>query len=170
MLGDDLDAVQNADDEPPNPIAIKSIEFRDVVFHYPTKPDVPVLRGPPQLDSHAQSHAQSCAAFANARDVAGVSLSIKEKQKVALVGESGSGKSTIVQLLERFYDPIRGSIFVNGEVLPLLIRVGTHRCSLARSNSHTHRPPRRPGMHAQIHSTTRRETHVGRLHARFIRF
>ena len=50
--------------------------------------------------------------------MAGISLSIKEKQKVALVGESGSGKSTIVQLLERFYDPIRGSIFVNGEVLP----------------------------------------------------
>ena len=52
------------------------------------------------------------------RVLAGISLSIKEKQKVALVGESGSGKSTIVQLLERFYDPIRGSIFVNGEVLP----------------------------------------------------
>ena len=33
--------------------------------------------------------------------------------------------------------------------------------TLARSNSRTHRPPRRPGMHAQTHSTTRRETHAG---------
>lgn len=136
VLGDDVHAVQNADDEPPNPITIKSIEFRDVVFHYPTKPDVPVLRGPPQLDSHAQSHAQSCAAFAW-EGFAGISLSIKEKQKVALVGESGSGKSTIVQLLERFYDPIRGSIFVNGEVLPSFPS-GTHRCTHARSLELTH--------------------------------
>lgn len=43
------------------------------------------------------------------------SLTIEPGETVALVGESGSGKSTIVQLLERFYDPIDGSITVDGK-------------------------------------------------------
>lgn len=38
-------------------------------------------------------------------------------QKVAFVGESGSGKSTIMALLERFYDPIAGAVLVNNQDL-----------------------------------------------------
>lgn len=38
----------------------------------------------------------------------------REGQKVAFVGESGSGKSTIMALLERFYDPTEGAVLVNG--------------------------------------------------------
>lgn len=65
------------------------MELKDVHFFYPARPDIKVL--------------------------AGVSLNFKKGQKVALVGESGSGKSTVIALLERFYDPAQGQVLVNGE-------------------------------------------------------
>lgn len=55
-----------------------------VHFNYPTRPDVPVARS--------------------------LSMSVSPGQMVALVGSSGCGKSTVVQLLERFYDPQRGVV------------------------------------------------------------
>lgn len=65
-----------------------SIEFKNVTFQYPTRPDVPILEN--------------------------FSLKVEPGKTVALVGFSGSGKSTIIQLLERFYDPISGQILVEG--------------------------------------------------------
>ena len=43
-----------------------------------------------------------------------VSFSIKSGQKVGLVGFSGSGKSTVIKLLERFYEPEKGNILIDG--------------------------------------------------------
>ena len=63
------------------------IEFRNVTFAYPTKQNINVLNG--------------------------ISFCIEPGQSAALVGYSGCGKSTIIQLLERFYDVQDG----NGEVL-----------------------------------------------------
>ena len=68
-----------------------AIEFKDVAFFYPSRPDVPVLKK--------------------------FSLSIKPGQTIGLVGSSGSGKSTIVKILERFYDPISGSVTLDGRDL-----------------------------------------------------
>ncbi|KAL2917729.1 hypothetical protein HK105_202602 [Polyrhizophydium stewartii] len=65
-----------------------SIEFNGIDFHYPTRPDVPIL--------------------------VNFNLKIEPGKTVALVGASGSGKSTIVKLLERFYDPAAGSVVLDG--------------------------------------------------------
>ena len=64
------------------------IRLEDVWFTYPTR-DVPVLRG---LDIH-----------------------VRHGQYAAIVGASGSGKTTVISLLERFYEPDRGLIMYNGD-------------------------------------------------------
>jgi ATP-binding cassette, subfamily B, bacterial len=47
----------------------------------------------------------------------GISIEIAAGETVALVGETGAGKSTIVKLLARFYDPVEGSVRVDGHDL-----------------------------------------------------
>nr|XP_029116814.1 ABC transporter B family member 4 isoform X2 [Elaeis guineensis] len=64
------------------------IEFRDVYFSYPARPDEQIFRG--------------------------FSLFIENGTTVALVGESGSGKSTVISLVERFYDPQAGEVLIDG--------------------------------------------------------
>ncbi len=73
-----------------NDLAIKgNIQFEDVHFRYPTRQDIPVLKG--------------------------INLDIKTGEKIALVGPSGAGKSTIIQLLLQFYGIDKGDIRVDGK-------------------------------------------------------
>ncbi|XP_020573475.1 ABC transporter B family member 21-like [Phalaenopsis equestris] len=65
-----------------------NIEFQQVRFSYPTRKEVQVLQN--------------------------LTLSIKSGKTIALVGESGCGKSTIISLLQRFYDPDSGQILLDG--------------------------------------------------------
>ena len=61
-----------------------SVELRNVHFAYPARPENPVFRD--------------------------FSLRVPSGKTVALVGESGSGKSTVVGLIERFYEPQQGPV------------------------------------------------------------
>ena len=78
---------------PADPVALPDppigrVSFKDVVFHYPSRPKVAALDG--------------------------FSLDIAPGETVALVGPSGAGKSTVLQLVLRFFDPERGRIMIDG--------------------------------------------------------
>ena len=68
----------------PNDKSEGNIAFRGIHFHYPSRPDSAVLNG--------------------------LSFTASKGETVALVGTSGSGKSTTIQLLEQFYECIKGKI------------------------------------------------------------
>jgi len=79
--------------DPPEAVTLPrltgAIEFQDVHFHY--EPGKPVLRG--------------------------INLAIRPGEVVAVVGTNGAGKSTLVNLVPRFYDPVAGSVRVDGHDL-----------------------------------------------------
>ncbi|CRK24119.1 hypothetical protein BN1708_003810 [Verticillium longisporum] len=76
------------------PSAGGPVELDKVRFSYPLRPDAPVLKG--------------------------VEMNIQPGQFVALVGASGCGKSTMIAMLERFYDPTTGTIKIASSPLPTL--------------------------------------------------
>ncbi|XP_010234151.2 ABC transporter B family member 11 isoform X1 [Brachypodium distachyon] len=67
---------------------VGNVELKDVHFSYPARPEQMIFNG--------------------------FSISIPTGKTVALVGESGSGKSTVISLLERFYDPQSGEVLLDG--------------------------------------------------------
>lgn len=89
----ELLTTQSDIETPDEPLEVKTpvkgaIEFSDVAFRYPTRDNKAVLRD--------------------------FNLKIQPGEKVAIVGPSGAGKTTVFQLLLRFYDPVRGSIRLDG--------------------------------------------------------
>jgi ATP-binding cassette subfamily B protein len=90
---------------PARPLAMPTpprgaVEFKDVSFEYPGRPNAPVL-----------NH---------------LSFRVAPGEKLALVGPSGAGKSTVFQLIQRFYDPVAGTVNFDGvnvtEVDPAALR------------------------------------------------
>lgn len=67
---------------------VGNVELKDVHFSYPARPEQLIFNG--------------------------FSISIPTGMTVALVGESGSGKSTVIGLVERFYDPQSGEVLLDG--------------------------------------------------------
>lgn len=90
---------------PATPVALPdpargAVALENVVFHYPSRPDAPALRG--------------------------LSLDVAAGETVALVGPSGAGKTTVLQMLLRAYDPQGGRVVLDGvdlrEADPLDVR------------------------------------------------
>jgi len=89
----ELLATESEISAPADPVALPSpakgaIDFDNVTFYYPSRPDTPALRD--------------------------FSLAAQPGEKLALVGPSGAGKTTVFQLLLRYYDPQQGRVLIDG--------------------------------------------------------
>ena len=99
-------SVQEVKDDPTQGRNVEKgrLEFRDVSLYYESRPHVPALNG--------------------------ASFSIKPGEYVAFVGRSGAGKSSCVALIERFFDPNTGAVFLDGKDIRSQ-PVQNHRARLA---------------------------------------
>ncbi|GAB1600869.1 hypothetical protein Ahia01_000365100 [Argonauta hians] len=74
------------------PVSFKNnIQFREIEFHYPSRQNIKILKG--------------------------FNLDINRGETVALIGRSGCGKSTCMQLIEKFYYPDKGNVYLDGKDL-----------------------------------------------------
>ena len=87
LILDTPSAIENAEAATDLTDVAGEISFRNVSFHYSN--EVPVLKN--------------------------ISFTCKPGQMVALVGPTGVGKTTVTQLISRFYDPVEGSVLIDGQ-------------------------------------------------------
>lgn len=74
-----------------NPQFMGNISFKNINFHYPSRPEIPVIKN--------------------------ISFDVNQGERIALVGQSGAGKSTLVSLLLRFFDAQSGTILIDNQVI-----------------------------------------------------
>lgn len=92
---DRVPSIDSASEEGERPSeCIGEITLENVQFNYPSRPDVPIVRD--------------------------LSITFPAGKTTALVGASGSGKSTVISLVERFYDPLSGVVKLDGRDLKTL--------------------------------------------------
>ncbi len=97
----ELLAAEDNVSDPTHPVPLPmpaqgAISFEGVTFHYPSRPETSALDG--------------------------IDLAIRPGETVALVGPSGAGKTTVIQLIQRFWDPEQGRVTLDGYDLKTLAR------------------------------------------------
>jgi ATP-binding cassette subfamily B (MDR/TAP) protein 1 len=93
-----IPSIDSLDEAGEKPAGIKgNLELKGVSFIYPSRPE-----------GISYNAVNAVTVLKN------INMSILEGKFTAVVGPSGSGKSTILQLLERFYDPVEGDIYLDG--------------------------------------------------------
>lgn len=88
LVDGNIESIELLKQSMPSPPSKGEIEFDNIRFSYPSRPEFEVLKG--------------------------LHFKVEAGQTVALVGSSGSGKTTIASLLLRFYDPTSGSLRIDG--------------------------------------------------------
>ena len=88
LVDGNIESIELYRENSPSKLAKGEIEFKNLSFNYPSRPDFAVLKN--------------------------VSFKVDAGQTVALVGSSGSGKTTIASLILRFYDPNGGTLSIDG--------------------------------------------------------
>lgn len=93
-----------------------AIEFRNIKFRYPARPEV-------ALDAAGKPIPDAAPVMSEPKEVLkGVSFKIERGSRVAIVGPSGAGKSTVFSLIERFYEPTGGDILLDGQAVHSISR------------------------------------------------
>jgi len=93
-----------------------AIEFKNVKFRYPARPEV-------ALDKEGKPIPDSAPVMSEPKEVLkGIAFKIERGSRVAIVGPSGAGKSTIFSLIERFYEPTGGEILLDGQAVHSISR------------------------------------------------
>ncbi|XP_013372387.1 PREDICTED: antigen peptide transporter 2 isoform X1 [Chinchilla lanigera] len=87
------------------------VEFRDVTFAYPNRPDQPVLKVPER--GHREGTWVLCSLLLMHDQ--GVTFTLHPGKMTALVGPNGSGKSTVAALLQNLYQPTEGQVLLDGK-------------------------------------------------------